>query len=485
MDIKKQAFRYVDKAAFIILVLLLVYVAVYSPIFGDTFRPVREILSYVPVIGSSSGESFNQSELQKDVQKYEEDIKKRLAESRPPQFPELTQVSQLKAAPAEAKELRMSEWGPPTDIFESPVNITARTPQTYSMKSKMQEGSLTVTKGALDVEKLGGRELKLVGKEEGDAEFEWRDPAGVRHVQPVVIAKFVATAKVSPPTNLRASMDKAAVRLVWDPPTAADPRAPVAKYYVYRRLATESEPKKIGEAPVSEGKGAEGAPPESVAPKGGGTYTDSGIDFDTKYVYVVKSFSPNADPKESENNPSAEIEIPSDTEFFVRGLLDKEGGKKNANFKVWKLMNGKWESKGFLALVPGEEIGAVLPARGGKPGMDFRTGATLVDVDGAANRAVVRIVSRPAGVRGGVLTTEDVVQASWPIPARGKVVYLDKRGELKEKWMGREMTDELDARFPGITVQGAAKPAEGKEAPPTAPPGGEKKGPEVLKPTVE
>jgi hypothetical protein len=64
---------------------------------------------------------------------------------------------------------------------------------------------------------------------------------------------------------------------------------------------------------------------------------------------------------------------------------------------------------------------------------------------------------------------------------RGKIVYLDRRGELKEKWMSRESYEEMDNRFKGIPVQGPEAPRTppGPGTPPA--PGGEKK-PEELRP---
>jgi hypothetical protein len=43
-----------------------------------------------------------------------------------------------------------------------------------------------------------------------------------------------------------------------------------------------------------------------------------------------------------------------------------------------------------------------------------------------------------------------------PDTYRGKIVYLDKQGELQEKWMGKQDLEELYRRFPG---PGSAKSA--------------------------
>ena len=119
--------------------------------------------------------------------------------------------------------------------------------------------------------------------------------------------------------------------------------------------------------------------------------------------------------------------------------------------------------------------------------VDYRTGATLVDMDANASRASLTVMTRSAGIEGGQLKTIDLVTAR-PNPYKGKIIYLDRRGELKQKWYEKEALDELDKRF-GINV-GASKaeatPAPtGPVVPGALPPttgGAEEKKPEVLKP---
>ena len=106
----------------------------------------------------------------------------------------------------------------------------------------------------------------------------------------------------------------------------------------------------------------------------------------------------------------------------------------------------------------------------------------MVDADAGASLPVISIFSRPAGMEGGQVKMVDEVTLR-PGTYKGKIVYLDRRGELKEKWMTRELYEEMDNRFPGISAQAAKAPEKetppGPGAPPT--PGGEKK-PEELKP---
>jgi hypothetical protein len=305
----------------------------------------------------------------------------------------------------------------------------------------------------------------------------------------VEIAKFVAEATVAPPTNLKAAMESAGVRLTWDPSPTIEPRAPVTGYNIYRRKADEADYKKVGSTTVGEAKpdtepvGPEGQPsPEAAQAKAGRSYLDNSIEFDAKYSYTVRAVAAKAKPPESDPSTAAEIEVPRDVEFFVKTV-----SAKNASIKVWKLANKEWKSRTYMAVYPGESIGAVYatPARGGKPAetVDYRTGATLVDFDASAARQKKLILSKPVRDERGVMVNIDEIRLV-PDIYKGKIVYLDKRGELKEKWMGKEELEEVYKRFPGLGVPAAAapKPAAPEGGAPPPPPGEEKKGPQELKP---
>ena len=476
MDIKNLLFKYVDKVVFVILALYLAYVVIYSPIFGTSLRPVQ-VLPF-------STQIFDRGEKEKEVKSQTATIQQKLRESRPAPFEDLKQASQLRAAPPEAPELRLGEWGAPTDIFEAPIKLVAGILQVIRLPVKPSGLKKTKGEDSIEVKEVpgsGGLELRLKGiRGETKAEFEWRDPNNIRHVQSIEILKAPETYVALPPTDPKAAMDKVAVHLTWKGPANQDlQHAPITKYKVFRRKAEESQPQEIATVPVSAGKAAREGETAPAVPKGGGEYSDKAIEFNTKYVYTVRSIAPNAQPQDSEASAAAEVEDPSDIEFFVKGVIEREG-VKNATVKVWKLASEKWEYRSFNALVPGEAIGALIPARGDRPALDFRTGATLVDADAGASLPVISIFSRPAGMEGGQVKMVDEVTLR-PGTYKGKIVYLDRRGELKEKWMTRELYEEMDNRFKGIPVQGpeAPKTPPGPAAPPA--PGGEKK-PEELKP---
>ncbi len=461
MDIKKLAFKYADKVVLGVTALILVLAIIHSPMFEDSMRPLRETVSAATSLIWTQ-EEFNLAQLQKDVRKYEEDIKKKLETSQPVKTEpaELKIPEDLETAPPAAIELRAQQWGPSKDIFEPPINVTAGVPSTVSLKENLARGSIKVTRNPelVRVAPKGDRELEVVGKSEGEGEFEWRDAGNVRHVMGVKIAKYIEKPQVYPPAKLTAAMEGASVKLAWDPPSNVDSRAPVAKYHVYRRKADEAKPNPITVVNAVEGKA-------------GGTYLDNSVEFDAKYVYTVKSASPTAESVESKDaSPAAEVEIPGDSDFFVKGVTPK-----NVSVKVYKLINKEWKTRSYYSLTPGEPIGSVAQIRSGKTveTLDFRTGATLVDFDHNASRLRVSIMSMPVKTdKGGVETVDRAT--TMPDPYKGKIVYLDKRGELKEKWMGRENLEELDKRFPGITVLSAARKAadkdkEGADEAPAAP----------------
>jgi hypothetical protein len=106
-----------------------------------------------------------------------------------------------------------------------------------------------------------------------------------------------------------------------------------------------------------------------------------------------------------------------------------------------------------------------------------------VDFDASAARQKKLILSKPVRDERGVMVNIDEIRLV-PDIYKGKIVYLDKRGELKEKWMGKEELEEVYKRFPGLGVPAAAapKPAAPEGGAPPPPPGEEKKGPQELKP---
>jgi hypothetical protein len=148
-----------------------------------------------------------------------------------------------------------------------------------------------------------------------------------------------------------------------------------------------------------------------------------------------------------------EIEVSSDIEFFVKGV-----SVKNATIQIWRFVNGEWKSRTYMVVTPGEPIGGIYvsPPRQGRPSqtIDYGTGATLVDIDPVAARQKKLILAEPVTTEQGV-TTEDKIRLM-PDTYRGKIVYLDKQGELQEKWMGKQDLEELYRRFPG---PGSAKSA--------------------------
>lgn len=487
-DIKNLVFKYVDKVVFAIMALMLAIVAIYSPIFGDTFRPMRDVLDSVLGVFLPVKSTLVLEQLQTEVNENEQKIKKRLDTSTPPRLPEFNQLEELKSLPPPAVELRAHLWGEPGEVFDR-HEVTATVPSTITLKERMAKEAIKIKDpDLLKVEIKTPREIMLIGQREGETEFYWRDTNNVRHTEIVKINKFVPQATVSPPPALRASMEGASIRLVWDAPTV-DSRAPVTSFNVYRRKAEEAEFTKIGTAPVSEGRSSEGTPTGEgqpahgiVAPKGGGTYVDEKIEYDTKYVYAVKSVAPSAPTPESAFSPTAEVETPSDTEFFVKILT-----AKNATIKIWKFINKEWKWRNFSP-VPGEMIGGVYtrPARGSQPAesVDFRTGCILVDIDPTATRMRPTITTRLQKTERGLVNVDEAKLV--PDMYRGKILYLDKRGVLREKWMGKEVLDDLYKRFPGVgvPVPKAAEAQEGVQpgappAPSPAPPAG----PQELKPT--
>ncbi|MEW6356823.1 MAG: fibronectin type III domain-containing protein [Planctomycetota bacterium] len=281
--------------------------------------------------------------------------------------------------------------------------------------------------------------LKIKGEQEGKVQVTFFDVMGQRYVLVATVTTFIPDPKVFPPRKPEIELVKGSktVKLTWEPPDARDDRAPIQGYNVYRKKKGEKELQRLQPMVVVKAEG-------KTIP--GGTYEDSNTAFDETYIYAVSSYSPNAMPRESEKSAEVDIYIPSDVEFFLKSVTPpRDSGKPTANVKVHKWVKdyGGWLWKSYFQVAIGEEIGALyegyvlLEGRRQKIKVDYRTGCFPVDIQ------------PPVGVR--MFRYGKFMDMPYAY-----MVYVDKKGNLKERWGYEEDAAPWD-RFGGAPPEPKVK----------------------------
>ncbi len=143
---------------------------------------------------------------------------------------------------------------------------------------------------------------------------------------------------------------------------------------------------------------------------------------DAKRVFVVGEWS----------EPTAEVVIPSDTQFFLTS--GNPSLASGAKVTIYKWYEGVWVKHTFRAVVGAhlggqarEQVGQLPGGRPDRPQIDFSTGATVVDID-------YDYMFRPKKRRGRRGFT---IEPPKPTVA---LVYADASGELRQRILAADRT---------------------------------------------
>ncbi|NOZ19522.1 MAG: fibronectin type III domain-containing protein [Planctomycetes bacterium] len=406
MDIKKIAFKWFDK---VILLIALAFAAY-------AFTQLKPSVKAKDLEGQARDL----------IQKVERNLKRKPGDLKLEKLRYARDFAEAYKPLGDVPPRAKTAWYPPRDMVDT-LSVMRTQEALWQCDKPIREDTIRTepyakeTLGKISISLTPDKKgLKVKGEQEGKAQVTFFDIMGQRYVLVVTVTPFIPKPKVFPPRKPEIEMAKGSktVKLTWEPPDARDDRAPIQGYNVYRRKKNQKKFKRLHMVPVqARGK---------TIP--GGTYEDSNTAFDETYVYAVSSYSPNAVPPESKKSAEADIYIPSDIEFAIKSATPpRDGGKATANVKIHKWVKdyGGWMSKSYFQIKIGEEIGTLyegyvfLAGKRQKIKVDYRTGCFLVDVYPRVNIRVFRFGRF----------------SDYPATY---IVYVDKRGNLKEKWSYEE-----------------------------------------------
>ena len=197
---------------------------------------------------------------------------------------------------------------------------------------------------------------------------------------------------------------------------------------------------------TAEPGGPEPMRPEAVAPREfmpgqSCVVVDQSVDSGEDYAYKILAVGPGAKPQLSED-VVREVSVPSNIEFYATLVTDEQVSvtvrRRNYDTGGWFLLR--------MFVKPGEMIGRKKKIRITNPvtrrrksiEVDFRTGARLVACLTRVPRlrSVLRV--KRQYIEGEV--KEDLIMTG-RVAYTGKVVYVDRRGILREKWQSKAPKD--------------------------------------------
>jgi len=319
---------------------------------------------------------------------------------------------------------------PPVEIIEYPVGVDHRLVKVRTLKS---EGRARL------VAMAGGREVVQVLAVERDVDVQ-----------------------AEPPIILTATAERQGIRMQFEPnPENAERDITIQRYEVLRREVTElSQPFRAVAAPTyaellrtstpkAQFAGTPPPPPSRTTEAGEEqqervfTFLDRTVKPDRTYAYALVSVSPSSEPPRSELSGVVQVASLPEIDFKLTG-----GSPQSVTVEV-AVYEGGISYKQEFNVAAGEEIGGVVTRA--QKSWSFLTGCYLLDYQPRILVVTNRVV---AGVELPPLRE-----------VKSRIIYVDRRGNLRERWNDDVAVADLWQNARTIPKEGERAPVPGYYGP--------------------